>query len=376
MVLVCLSHFASVYSRSSGFDLGWIYYATMAAAPTFMILSGILLGYFYVIKRESFQSVIWDFLDRGFFILFVARLLILLAFVPRDGFIGSFRNVFITDAIAFNIIVGPMLVSRLNRPSRLGLACICWAASWIIMISWNPASFSWEFVKEGFFGEWLDPHIHALNFTFPVAPWFGLYLVGTVIGETLGDRLRAGKTDTVARFLMLGGLFNVASSLAAKTVFLVGKKYMLWSIFTTFLAYALTSPTQKSPPSLAYFCFYGGCGTTIIGLSLYLERSNLFPSFARLTALVGRNSLLVFVGQYYIYYVFFHFMNLGYSAFWPIYFFLSMVCVVALALVGDVGNLNKYFKVPAHRFRPGFDGAIVSRYPVVDHQNTSLSKRS
>lgn len=376
LLLVCLSHFASVYSRGSGFDLSTVYYATMVAAPTFMLLSGMLLGHFYVIKKAAFQSVTWDFLDRGLFILLVARILILLSFVPKDGLIGSFRNVFITDAIAFNIIVGPLIVSRLDRVSRLGLASGCWAVSWAIVIGWNPASFSWEFVKEGFFGDWFSPHVHALNYAFPIAPWFGLYLVGTVVGESLANHLRSGDLRFAARYLIRGGSFSIAASLTAKTIFLFGKKYSLSKVFSSYLAYALTSPTQKSPPSLAYFCFYGGCGAVTMGLFLYCEKLNFFSSAARLAALLGRNSLLVFVGQYYVYYVFFYLMNLSYSVFWPAYFMLSVLVIVALAAVGDARKLSRHFKVPAHRLCPGFDPTLDNRFVESNRPGANLPGRN
>lgn len=57
MLLVCLSHFAVIYSESSGVSFDDVYYFTMMAAPTFMVISGILLGFFYTTKKALLSSL-------------------------------------------------------------------------------------------------------------------------------------------------------------------------------------------------------------------------------------------------------------------------------------------------------------------------------
>lgn len=57
MMLVCLSHFTEVYSKSSGASLDGVYYFTMMAAPTFMLISGMLLGFFLQPGKMSLNSL-------------------------------------------------------------------------------------------------------------------------------------------------------------------------------------------------------------------------------------------------------------------------------------------------------------------------------
>ena len=110
MLLVCLSHFAVIYSASSGVSFDGVYYFTMMAAPTFMIISGILLGFFYTNKKSSFDLIKRDYINRGFFILTIARLFICSAHTLRShGFLESSKYVYITDAVGINI-ASPIMI--------------------------------------------------------------------------------------------------------------------------------------------------------------------------------------------------------------------------------------------------------------------------
>ena len=347
MLMVCLSHFVNIYSRTGGVDLTDIYLVTMTAAPTFMVISGVVLGYFHVTRQSEFRAVVVEFLERGLFILIVARLLICVAFLPLSGgFVESLKYVYITDAVGFNILIGPSVVTRLRKTSRLALACGCWVLSWILIVLWSPDQTWVEFIKEAAFGDWVYSYYHVANYAFPLIPWFGLYLVGTCLGETVAERLVADDVAGAARQCAGAGLAAILISSVVKLVFLAGKKLALSAAFLSVLTYALTSPIQKSPPSVPYFFFYGGCGAILLGALIRLPRIRFEASALRFLAILGRNSLFVFVVQYYLYNVVFMELGLGYTGFWPLYFAVSVLVLYLAARFAENNRVNRYFRIP------------------------------
>src|SRR5512135_1735050 len=78
MLFVFLSHFALVYIwRSGEIRLATLMYdVAMIASPTFMLISGIMLGYLYRTHPDDFARIRVNYLYRGLFLLTVGRLII------------------------------------------------------------------------------------------------------------------------------------------------------------------------------------------------------------------------------------------------------------------------------------------------------------
>lgn len=377
MLLVCLSHFAEIYSGSSGVSFDGVYYFTMMAAPTFMIISGMLLGFFYASKKSSFELVRRDYINRGIFILTVARLFICSAFILRShGFLESLKYVYITDAVGVNMILGSTLINKVRPIYRILLGFICIILAWIIIIIWEPNNNYSELVKEAIFGDWEYSYFHFTHYAFPLLPWFGLYFIGSYFGDRLGSSAPAKDNSKIIIYFLKIGLCSIAVAVLVKLIFWLLKYYSSWPLFNSFTLWALTSPVQKSPPSILYFLFYGGLGLLFIDCLLYLEQKKWLGVYLKTTATIGRSSLFVFIIQYYLYYTILYAMNFHYSQVWPIYFLLSLFFIFLLARIWNSMNLNHFLTLGViHDFFNGHAKKLDLPVEVTVCLNNSNSRR-
>ena len=68
-------------------------------------------------------------------------------------------------------------------------------------------------------------------------------------------------------------------------------------------------------------------------------------------SLLGRNSLLVFLVGFYLYFLAFHFMSFPLMHLWPLYFALSIGFITLCALQWEIGGYNRWFNVLDWRLR-------------------------
>ncbi|HEY0190206.1 MAG TPA: heparan-alpha-glucosaminide N-acetyltransferase domain-containing protein, partial [Kofleriaceae bacterium] len=124
MLFVLISHFGLTYFGHNGAEHleDWFERVGKVASPTFMVLSGMMAGFLYAMRPDSFRATRVRLADRGLFFLTFGHVVIALAHEPRLGRLDwAMYEVFITDTIAFCIIVGPLLVEALRPRTRLML---------------------------------------------------------------------------------------------------------------------------------------------------------------------------------------------------------------------------------------------------------------
>ena len=107
---------------------------------------------------------------------------------------------------------------------------------------------------------------------------------------------------------------------------------------------------EKLPPSMAYVGFYGGLSLLALSALLAAEatdraRSRTPGVVRRWAALVGRNSLVAFVIQVYVYYV--GVLLLPKPPIWlsPLYFACTLALLLAALKFSDTHRMNAYFAV-------------------------------
>src|SRR5688572_9151279 len=170
MFFVLLSHFGFAYftapEQAMWRDL--LARIGMIATPTFVILSGMVLGVQYHAAGPGFRRIQARFIDRGLFMLLVGHFVISLALRQFDN---SAFFVYSTDGLGIAMILGALLVPKLEWRSRLGLGVTAYVGSWLAVYFWQPlpGDHSGEVVKELMFGS-LTPT--ALGYdSFAVVPW-------------------------------------------------------------------------------------------------------------------------------------------------------------------------------------------------------------
>ena len=343
MVFVCLSHFGLEYFRrlDEPSIAKALYIVGMIGSPTFMLISGVMLGLLYETRRARFDQHRMLLADRALFMLTVGHFLIMVANAPRlESLSETLQRGFITDALAVALLLGPALVAQVSRRARVLLALVLFAGGWLLAIRWTPATAFDEVVRYLMVGSYPNDLPH----NFPLLPWLAVYLAASVLWQWIGGQLARGQQRRVERSLLAWG--------AAAVSFVVLYKLCQWTfaVPSSPLLTVLASPWQKLPPSPAYLLSYGGLALLLVAGALMLERRRLMPLLFNWATLLGRTSLFVFILQFYVYYVLLLSLNLPHTPFWPLVFVVSLVGITALAKVWDDGANNRYFTVGLRYF--------------------------
>lgn len=319
MFFVCLSHFSDIYlGRVGAFQAQrWLHTVSRVASPTFLLVSGFTLGWLYRTRSpQRFSLFTRKLLDRGLFLLSAGHVLIWLAHQPLVRREGTFEFWgFITDAIAVCLIVGGAIVPRTGALARAGLAAGLYALSWTLFDVWSPTGSIAIALKALLFGIAPSPqHPHVI--TFPIVPWFAVYLLASVVGE------RVVPTRGREFFkLLLGG---AAAALLGFAGHVASHRLVSNHVFT--LEHPVTrllSAGQKFPPGPAYLLLYGGLGAVLLGVMAWLEQGRRLVRVLALCARAGQASLVLFIAQYFVYMAGLSLIELSWTPWWPLYFAAS-----------------------------------------------------
>jgi uncharacterized membrane protein len=343
MLAVFFAHFVAAYEAvfkpGESRVLDYLHWATLTASPAFVAISGVMLGLLYERNRERWGPMRDRFVDRGLTLLVVGHALIGTAVAIRSGIDLGFRRIFITDTIGLSLIVGATVIVRLTPWRRILVGLGCLATSWLVPFFWHPEAghLAWR-LEDVVFGEgvWL-----ANNF--PPLVWFGVFVVGSAAGDTVG-RLGQAQPRRLAREAARLGFVFVSVALAMKVVFHALARLRPLATHATRLNY-FGSITGKFPPSPTYLLFYGGLALLLFTLVLAWADTP-FGAFAnRWTALFGRTALVSFLAQFYVYYVGVTFLPHPRGAWIAVYFLFTVFLLRQFARLWDRHNCNRWFTV-------------------------------
>lgn len=345
MFLACLSHIKEHFSTESSW-YWWIAYPTRLATPTFLLLSGFIIG--HLLRTDTRATVRISLLDRGLFLLIVAHLLLGLVDLPQGGVLRwLFGTAFITDAIGIALLVAVVLRAA-GAVTLTALGAVMCLGSW-----WMAMTLTAQH-------EWTQ-HLGAVLFDMrnegrlltsaPLIPYVGVFLIGMALSLHLKPALLAGAHRAAAsRLALLGG--------AAIVVVALGM--LAWHFGNHHLPNALREPDlarrlratldlrSKRPPSPAYLMFYGGMALLMLAAFLRCQPRGLLNPVIRITSVVGRASLMCFVVQDWLLLVMpeiFGFSNIASVPFWFAYLAACALLLYALAKWWDGMNGNRFLSV-------------------------------
>lgn len=339
MLLVCLSHFADAYFEP--FSYGPVYElldrVVMIASPTFMLLSGAMLGLLHGGSgpggRPDFATVRIKLIDRGLFLLTVAHVLIALAHVPFIKPVSAvLRWGFITDPIGVCIVLGPLLIGRLRVGARVALGGAVYVLSWLAVYAWQPTGPVVRLLKDAAVGPSAQS---SWAYVFPALPWFGFYFMSSALGSWLAARVRAGRVRTVARWAAGLGLVAIGVAVVLRGLAVVATARGWFSPTALQVEHELTSLHQKIPPGPAYLLGYGGAGLLLASACFAAEQLPQLRGVLSTLQLFGRNSLMVFVLEYYFYFALMYPLRLRYTVAWPLYFAFSLLLMWPLVVLWE-----------------------------------------
>lgn len=337
MLFVCVSHFADAFMSRDDSVRGLMREVTLIASPTFVLMSGFLIGFLLETRAVEFQELRTRLFHRGVFLLTAAHVLISLPLGYRAGghyLWACLGSVFTTDVIGLAMITAPLLVLAMSQMNRAITAVGLMVVGWLIVALWHPHTVQAMMFEELLAGS-LTPMSNLA--AFPLLPWFGLALAGTVLGQRIGKQTLESHDGRAQRTLFAVALASVTVAVALKGAYSLAHH----AGRAAALAYALTTPFGKYPPSPAYFAFYGGLGVTVLGVcNAAAQRGlRLIATLARF----GRVSLILFVVQSYVYYVGVQSLRnaLPYHL-WPAWLLLSVLTVAGIGLVLERWGVGNY----------------------------------
>jgi uncharacterized membrane protein len=344
MLFVFFSHFVEVFFKRYSIPVDLAYVITQIASPAFVSISGIVLGILFSTRHDKYPVTKFTFFWRGVFLLTLGRMMIFVAHIPMaGGWQEAARWGFMTDAIGFCIILGPFLMEKVNRYERLLLGVFVYTVTWGVILFWRPVSIHAIVLKESFFGS-LGTAARFFTDVFPVLPWFGFYLAATSLGEFLADFIKQERLDRLRVTILRTALIALCLALSLFTIRSVLGRFLVGPIKSD--VYALLSPWQKLPPGPVYFLFYGGWTFVLMFVLFRLQHTRVVGSYSLVVEVLGRNSLFVFIVQYFVYFALFPFVDFPKSSLWPLYFTISAFVIWGLALLWDVGQMNRYLVLP------------------------------
>jgi len=342
MLFVFLAHFGWIYLQPLvPAQAGWASTIGMVASPTFMVISGMMLGFLYRKSGARFDGIRRTLIDRGLFLLTIGHVAIVVAHIAVSGSIAvAFTWGFITDAIGFSIVVGPLIITRLSPQARVVIALGLYMVSWLAIAAWAPNGALLGFFKETLFGN-LEGNEHYF-YNFPLVPWFCIYLLCSVLGERLATHYARGDRRAMSRLVL-----KATIACAALAALLIAYRLAAdrgWAPAGE-LVLALTGPRHKLPPSPAYFLSYSAIGLAIMWVLLEAERRGWFTRSLAVLALLGQSSLFVFVLQYYVFYTVIFLLPLPYTPLWPLILAAAAGLITLLAHLWLRQGYNRFITV-------------------------------
>ncbi len=303
MMFVCLAHFTwSLEARRPALaDL--LASISMVATPTFLLISGAMLGLLQLRRASSNDVLARRLFHRGLFLVLFGHFVISFAAawtndLPYENILRG--RIYVTDVIGLALVLIPWWSFRVANGRLVLLGATVYFATLLLVYSWHPAFEPGALVKLSFVG--LDnEHVTQMTpYASPIIPYMALYTVGIGLGRWIGTAMAAGSGDrriglAVGRI----GLVLMGAALAFKVFTLI-----LGLDPQTTVGHVLrdiTAPLRKIPPSPAYLAFFCGEGLLFLAFFFVAGRSFVGARLMGLLAVVGQSSLFVFILQFFVY---------------------------------------------------------------------------
>lgn len=345
MIAVCLSHFmwsaVQTVGETKTFDR--LIVLSMVASPTFILVSGITLGYMQQGGAEAYARFRAKLRDRAILLLTVAHVLMAPAFyymAPSSG--QAWRALPITDTIGVCLLLGPAIVERLSARGRVWLAAVLVAASWATIYAIpETAGVGVRIVENALVGFRRESWWF---YSFPVVPWLGVYLFGTAVGQAIGREPAVRPNGLSVVLLRWAGAAAAAALLLGAATRSVARLFA-GSPVARDVALRLGNPVGKVPPSPEYLLVYGSAGLVMTAAAATLIERGWLPWVTRRAIDIGRASLVVFVVQGYLYYLIeLHWLPPRHL--WPLMFAASLVIVYGVSRAWLAAGGNSLLRLP------------------------------
>lgn len=346
MFFACLAHFAWWLEVAYPALAVRLHVVAMVATPSFVALSGAMIGLRAGRAGRIEQRLRIELADRGIFLLVVAHLLIALSEVHRGGTFAERLLQFNTvDVIAIGCLLFALAGNALLRmqPWQVAfLALSLTAVGWAVALGWHPIGTSGRVAEELLVGQLRGAAV--IGYACPLAQFMTLFLLGSVLGRLLAGLERGRGLEAAATPLLAGGLLLAAIALGARVAVraLVPAADADPWLESTML-------TQRVPPSPGYMALFGGLSLAMCGAIIALWRSGRCAALLEALAVVGRVSLFVFVLQYFVFWTLPDLLGIVPGPGYPLVFAAEMALIWACAWGFGRINGNRWLSIGLRR---------------------------
>lgn len=346
MCFVALSHFSWTLEQTQPGLEDMLQNVAMIATPTFLLLSGAMLGLLQLRRKDGLSLLASRLFHRGLFVLVVGHLVISGASAlthDKPYWSVVLNRVYITDVVALCLMLLPRITARRSVSSLLTTGVVIYVVALFASYLWRPTQMPGVVVEQLLFGTHGHPGHQLMVFASPIIPYIGIYIAGIGLGSYI-DKVAGGSIESRESRRIVGvALSMLFVALCAKAGWILAHL----DVQTGFgsVMHGLTSPFQKNPPSPVYLLTFTSLGILALCSFFWMERRAARALPLRAFAVLGQCSFFVFIVQFYIFGPMSDRPDLFGGHLWWLSYSVSMAVIWGLALLWRKARGNRLFDI-------------------------------
>ncbi|HTU66386.1 MAG TPA: acyltransferase family protein [Steroidobacteraceae bacterium] len=346
MAFVALSHFSWTLEHTQPRLADILESVAMIASPTFLLLSGAMLGLLQLRRKNRLPELASRLFHRGLFVLVVGHLLIsgASALAHNKHYLDVVLDrVYITDVVGICLMLLPRITAQAGVKPLVATGISLFLAALLISYLWQPTQTASIVVEQMLFGSHGHRGRQLMEYASPIIPYIGVYIAGIGLGSYL-DRVAGGALEARESWRIVGvAVGMVFAAICAKAAWVFA--HLDVQTPAGRVLHELTSPFQKLPPGPTYLLTFAGLGILALCAFFWLERRS--PKAAPLTgfAILGQCSFAVFILQFYIFGPMSDFPQIFGGSFWWASYLGAMAVIFAVAMLWRRARGNRLFDV-------------------------------
>ena len=366
MAFVGLSHFSWTLEHTQPRLADLLESVAMIATPTFLLLSGAMLGLLQLRRRNGLSDLSARLFHRGLFVLVVGHLLISGASAYAHDihyFSVVLDRLYITDVVGICLMLLPRITAERGVRPLLATGIAMYLAAVLISYLWQPTQATGIVLEHMLVGSHGHSGRQLMEFASPIIPYIGVYIAGIGLGTYI-DRVATGALEARESWRVVGvAVAMVFVAMCAKAGWILSHVDVTTSLGIHL--HELTSPFQKVPPGPTYLLTFAGLGILALSAFFWLERRSPNALPLRAFAVLGQCSFFVFILQFYIFGPMSAHAALFGGRYWWASYLISMLAIGGLAVLWRKARGNRLFDITYTLTRPAgsrvakpLDGAV------------------
>lgn len=346
MAFVALSHFSWTLEHTQPRLAELLETVAMIASPTFLLLSGAMLGLLQLRRKDALPLLASRLFHRGLFVLVVGHLLISGASAMTHDlpyWSVVLDRVYITDVVGICLMLLPRLTAQRGVRPLLATGIALYLCALLIGYLWQPTRLGGVVLEQMLFGSHGHTGRQLMEFASPIIPYIGVYIAGIGLG-TYVDRVAGGSIESREQWRIIGvAVSMIFLAVCAKAAFILAHLDLQTELGA--VVHELTSPFQKIPPGPTYLMTFAGLGILALSCFFWMEKRASRALPLRAFAVLGQCSFFVFILQFYLFGPMSDHADVFGGHLWWLSYLGTMAVIGCLALLWRKARGNRLFDI-------------------------------